>query len=103
MSGQLARTGDQTLALGTASAVEITSEIQPTVLWPRIRVVHGDRMQSDAVVDPSQAISILDEIGGAAEGGMAAENLEGDWPEEIVRRRGTMDSQTGTTIRVARV
>lgn len=101
--GQFVRTGDTLLTLDDTAAVEITAEIQPSQFVPMITVALGDRFDADSVVDTSQAVNILRDAGITVEVSMQLAGLEARWPAEIVRLRGTMDSETGTLGLVVRV
>ncbi len=102
-SGQFARSGDTLLKMDDTAAVEITAEIQPTEFVPMITVALGDRFDGDSVVDVAQAVQILTEAGVTAAVSMQIAGIEAHWPAEIVRLRGTMDSETGTLGLVVRV
>jgi RND family efflux transporter MFP subunit len=102
-TGQFVRTGDTLLSLEDISAVEITAEVQPLSFAPLIALALGDRFDAETDVDVSQAVQILAESGVTAEVGMSVAGLHPVWPAEIVRLRGTIDSETGTLGLVVRV
>ena len=101
--GQFVRTGDALLSLDDTAAVEITAEVQPSEFVPMIAVALGEKFHSDAVIDISEAVSILTGAGITAEVGMQIAGMQPRWPAEIMRLRGTMDSETGTLGLVVRV
>lgn len=101
--GQFARVGDSLLTLNDISAVEITAEIQPRSFAPMLAVAFSDGAGSETVVDTTRAVEILNSIGVSAEVGLAVSGVTVTWPAEIVRLRGTMDSDTGSLGLVVRV
>ncbi|SDI46384.1 efflux RND transporter periplasmic adaptor subunit [Aliiruegeria lutimaris] len=102
-TGQFVRTGDTLLTMDDTAAVEITAEVQPSEFVPMVTVALGDRFTSDTVVDVTKAIEIFTEAGITAQVSMQIAGISAHWPAEIVRLRGTMDSETGTLGIVVRV
>lgn len=101
--GQFVRIGDTLLTLEDTAAAEITAEVQPSAFVPMILVGLGDRYSADSIVDISQAVEILTGAGITAEVSMQIAGIDARWPAELVRLRGTMDSETGTLGLVVRV
>ena len=91
------------LALDDISAVEITAEIQPAAFGPMMAVGFSKRQGEDTVVDTSQAVAILKALGLSAEVHMSVAGRDAKWPAQIVRMRGSMDTDTGSLGVVVRV
>jgi len=101
--GQFTRTGDTLLTLVDISTAEITAEIQPSEFGPMMAVAFSKRQGEATVVDTSQAVEILKDLGLSAVVHLAVSGREGTWPAEIVRMRGSMDNDTGALGVVVRV
>lgn len=101
--GQFVRTGDRLLALDDISAVEITAELQPSSFAPVILTSLGEDIDTETPVDISRAVDMLVGAGVTAEVRSTFAGMDAAWPAEIVRLRGTTDSETGTLGLVVRV
>lgn len=101
--GQFVRAADTLLLLDDIAAVEITAEFQPSVFAPMIGVALNHRAGAKTVIDTSQAVEIMQDLGISAEVAMPASGPQARWPGTIMRLRGSMDSTTGSLGLVVRV
>ncbi len=102
-AGQFVRTGDTLLGLDDISASEVTAEIQPTAFMP-IFMAMRDRINPPSEgVDPATAVAFMTEAGVSAELWVSLGDRSLSWPSELVRMRGTLDTDTATMGIVVRV
>ncbi len=101
--GQFVRTGDTLITLDSTDAVEIVAEVQPRSFEPLVATALGKEFAMNELVDTSQAVQILERANITATVSMPDFNGNALWQAEIVRMRGTMDSETGAMGFVVRV
>ncbi len=101
--GQFVRSGETLLTLDDISAVEITAEFQPSTFAPMMGVALNHISGTGTVIDTSQAVEIMQDIGISANVTMPAFGSQAKWPADIMRLRGTMNSDTGSLGLVVRV
>lgn len=102
-TGQFVRTGDTLITLDSTDAVEITAEVQPRSFEPLVATALGKQFELLNLVDTSQAVSLLENANITATVSLPTFNSDATWEAEIVRLRGTMDSETGAMGFVVRV
>ncbi|NRP13921.1 Multidrug resistance protein MdtA [Aliiroseovarius sp. xm-m-379] len=101
--GQFARSGDVLVILDSVEASEITAEIQPRSLAGLIENALGEMQALDLQGVQDVPVALFEKAGVRAEVSYPhAEDLD-PWPAEIVRFRGSRDSQTGAMGVVVRV
>lgn len=101
--GQFVGTGDNLLSLDSTAAAEITAEIQPSNFGPVVFSSFAASFLQDGSFDTSQFISALHRAGVSARVELSSTETFAAWDAEIVRLRGTMDTETGTMGIVVRV
>lgn len=102
-TGQFVRAGDTLVTLDDISAVEITAEFQPSAFAPMIGVALNQTAEAETEIDTSRAVEIMKGLGIGAAVAMPGSQFDGRWPAEIMRLRGSMDSDTGSLGLVVRV
>lgn len=101
--GQFVRSGDTLITLESTKAAEITAEIQPRAFSSLVLGFAPSDSSVAGAFETSQFTQMMSEVGVQAEVSMATSDMSGTWPAEIVRLRGTMDSDTGAMGIVVRV
>jgi RND family efflux transporter MFP subunit len=94
--GQFVGTGDNLLSLDSTAAAEVTAEIQPSSFGPIVYSSFASSFLQDGSFDTSQFIAALKQAGVSARVELSNTEAFAAWEAEIVRLRGTMDSETGT-------
>ncbi|WP_299923411.1 HlyD family efflux transporter periplasmic adaptor subunit [uncultured Pelagimonas sp.] len=93
--GQFIRTGDSLITLEGTKTAEVVAEIQPRAFSSLMFGGPQTAFLSGQVFETSQFTSLMQEMGIAAKVTLSSGELSAEWPAEIVRLRGTMDSETG--------
>lgn len=102
-AGQFVRTGDVMVSLDDISAAEVTAEIQPLTFAPILVALRDRAVIPEGGVDTSNAIAFLKEVGVTAEVQVTLGTRNMRWPADLVRMRGTLDTDTATMGIVVRV
>jgi len=95
-AGQFVRTGEQLLVLENTHAVEVVGSFQPNAFSPVVRTAIGERFRSVAAVDSASMVEYLQQAGVRADVRMELAEFDVTFPAELIRFRGTIDSETGT-------
>ncbi|WP_139792556.1 HlyD family efflux transporter periplasmic adaptor subunit [Pseudophaeobacter leonis] len=101
--GQFVGTGDNLLSLDSTAAAEVVAEIQPSSFGPVVFASFATAFLQDGSFDTSQFIAALQRSGVSARVELSSTEAFAAGEAEIVRLRGTMDSETGTMGIVVRV
>ncbi|MDQ2095162.1 efflux RND transporter periplasmic adaptor subunit [Rhodalgimonas zhirmunskyi] len=102
-TGQFVRTGEQLLVLEDTQAVEVIGAFQPNVFSPVVQIAVGDRFRDMITVESSNMVDYLQQAGVRASVRMQLAEFDVSFPAELVRFRGTIDSETGTVGMAVRV
>lgn len=93
---QFIRTGETLLTLDSAAAAEITAEITPRAFRAMALASLGDHLPKDALVDTSQLSELMQASGITARVMLEIAGTTAYYDAQILRVRGTVDSETGT-------
>lgn len=94
--GQFVRTGEQLLTLDAIDAVEVVASFQPQVLAPVIQTALGQSLQQTTAIDAAEVVGLMEQAGVTASVRLDFAGSHVQYPAEIIRFRGTIDSETGT-------
>ncbi len=94
--GQSISVGSELLSLEDTSAVEVMVELQPSSFFPVLLAVRPEIEFPEGGVDTSAVISMLKNAGVTAEVRFSLGDLDAVWPADLVRVRGTLDTDTAT-------
>lgn len=101
--GQFVRTGDSLITLEGTDAAEVVAEIQPAAFASLVFDGFDVAFLSGQAIETSQFTDIMKQFGVTAKVQLNGADYSASWPAEIVRLRGTMDSETGAMGIVVRV
>lgn len=94
--GQFVRTGEQLLTLDAIDAVEVVGSFQPQVLASVVQTALGQTMAEATQIDSTRVVDLLRQSGVTASVRLDMAGGDARYPAEIIRFRGTIDSETGT-------
>lgn len=100
---QFIRTGETLLTLDSADAVEIVAEFAPRAFRAMALAAVGGQLSPDTLVDTSRMVALMHELDIRAEVRLELAGVAASYDAEIMRLRGTLDSETGTMGLVVRV
>lgn len=93
---QFIRTGETVLTLDSAAAVEITAEIPPRAFRALAMAAVGEQLPAGTMVDTTRLTGLMRRLGITAQVTLDMGGTTARYEAQIVRLRGTIDSQTGT-------
>lgn len=100
---QFIRTGDTLLTLDSAETAEVVAEFAPRAFRAMALAAVGGQLPPDTLVDTSKMVALMHQLGITAQVRMELAGVTALYDAEIVRLRGTIDSETGTMGLVVRV
>ncbi|WP_417210013.1 efflux RND transporter periplasmic adaptor subunit [Antarctobacter sp.] len=94
--GQFVRTGEQLLTLDAIDAVEVVASFQPQVLGSVVQTSLGQSIAETTEIDATKVVDLLKQSGVTASVRLDLAGGAARYPADIIRFRGTIDSETGT-------
>lgn len=101
--GQFVRTGDSLITLESTDAAEVVAEIQPAAFSGLVFDGFELPFMAGQAIETSRFSELMQQFGVSATVQLNGADYAATWPAEIVRLRGTMDSETGAMGIVVRV
>ncbi len=103
-TGQFVRVGDNLITLESTEAVEVVAELQPSAFGPLVFSLFDGDTPPDVAIESSRFVEVLNQAGVSATVRLASSEELPGWEGQIMRQRGSMDSETsamGIVVRVA--
>lgn len=109
--GQFVRVGDNLITLESTDAVEVVAELQPSAFGPLVFSLFNGKSAPDIApdvaagveIETSRFVDVLNEAGVTATVRLASNTEMQGWSAQIMRQRGSMDSETSAMGIVVRV
>mgnify|MGYP001340862411 FL=1 len=105
--GQFVRVGDNLITLESTDAVEVVAELQPSAFGPLVFSLFNAETSPDVApdieIETSRFVDVLNEVGVTATVRLASNTEMQGWSAQIMRQRGSMDSETSAMGIVVRV
>ncbi len=101
--GQFVRVGDSLITLDSTDAVEVVVELQPSAFGPLVFSLFDATTSPDVAIESSRFVDVLNQAGVTATVRLASDDEMLGWGAEIMRQRGSMDSETSAMGIVVRV
>jgi multidrug efflux pump subunit AcrA (membrane-fusion protein) len=101
--GQFVRTGEQLLSVDAIDAAEIVASFQPQAFGAVTQAAVGRNLRTMAEIDASRIVEYLIDAGVTASVRLDIPEFDTVRSAELVRFRGTIDSETGTIGMAVRV
>lgn len=102
-TGQFVRTGDSLITLESTDAADVVAEIQPAAFSSLMFDGFDMPFMTGQALETSQFTELMNRFGISARVQLNGTEFAASWPAEIIRLRGTMDSETGAMGIVVRV
>lgn len=94
--GQFVRTGEVLLSLDAIDAVEVVASFQPQVLASVVQTSLGQTIAETTQIDSTRVVELFRQSGITASVRLDLAGAQARYPADIIRFRGTIDSETGT-------
>lgn len=94
--GQYVTAGTTLVALNGVDAAEIIASFQPSAFGSVVQVGLGQTLEAVSEIDATRIVDLLAQAGISATVSMDIPDFDATWDANLVRFRGTIDSETGT-------